>query len=434
MAEDWRTTFAARMLTAEDAAKKVKSGDKVGVSGYLSDPTALVNALVNRADELSDVEIIHGMTPGDAPYVQPGMETHFIHNSMYMGGVVRPRRDAGHPVKFTPVFFHEWPHAIRRGFFHYDVAFIAVSMPEADGTCSFGIDCSYSAAIAEAARTVIVQVSSTMPRTGGYRFNLSEADFIVEAESPLYPLTLPAPSEVEMQIGRHIATLIPDGATIQCGIGGIPNAVLEALKSKNDLGVHSEMLTEKMKELVELGVITGKNKSMHVGKLIATNLSLGSLDYYHWTDRNPLIELYPVDYVNDLETIRRQSMQISINSAVEVDLQGQANAEMVRGRQYSGIGGQLDFFRGVRACPTGKSFLALPSTGSKGKISKIVSGLKPGTPVTSTRNDFDYLVTEYGVARMFCKSLRERAEQLIAIAHPDFRDQLREEMKEVGIR
>ena len=434
MSMDWRTTFAGKIVKADEAAQKVRSGDKVWVSHFLSEPCALVTALMNRAADLEAVEIMHGMTPGSALCVQPGMEKSFIHSSLHLGGAVLSRRNEGHPVRFVPLFFHELPTAMRRGRLAIDVAMVSVSLPDAEGHCSFGLDCAYSAALLDMARIAIVQVNPELPNLGGASFNLRDADWIVEAASPLYSSPQLAPSEIERRIGAHIAAMVEDGATVQCCANSLGTAALDAMRDKNDLGVHSEQLTEKMMELVKLGVINGRMKSLHVGKLVATGLGLGSAEWYRWADRNPQIELYPVDYVNDPAVIGRQTRQVAIQTGLEVDLLGQVNAEMSAGRQVSGIGGTLDFFRGVRRSVGGKSFIALPSTTADGTASRILAGLRPGTAVTVTRNDIDYVVTEYGVASLHCYTNLERIEQLVNIAHPDFRDQLRAQAREMRLR
>lgn len=433
MGLDWRQIFENKIVSAKEAVSHIKSGDRVAFGCYMSEPPSLVAALVARSEELKDVEIVHGSSPGPGAYVQPGMEQHFRHNSLYLGGVPRQRRDEGHPVDFTPVFFHQWPKVFREGPLLLDAIICSVTLPDENGDCSFGVDCSYNEPALRFAKLKVVQVNKNMPRTGGAKVNLRDVDFIVEEEAPVYAFDMPVATDIEIQIGENVASLIPDGATLQVGHGGLPNSVLEALRTKNDLGVHSEMLTEKMMNLAIEGVITGKNKSMHVGKIVTTNM-FGSRKFYDWIDNNPMVEVYPVDYVNDPFIIGRQTLMHSVNSAIEVDLQGQVNAEMVNGKQFSGIGGQLDYFRGARRSPGGKSIIAISSTAGKGKFSRIVAGLKPGTCITTTRHDIDYIVTEYGVAQIWGKSIRERVEQLINIAHPDFRDQIREEAKKLNIR
>ena len=427
---DWREIYAHKLVSADEAVSHIRSGDQIGFGCYLAEAPALVAALVRRAPLLKDVEIRHPMSPGPGGYVQPGMESHFHHTTFYIGNEPYRRRRDGHPIDFMSSFFHEWPRSIKSGKFGtYDAAMVCLSEPDENGYCSYGLDCSYNPALLRHSRMVMVQINKNLPRTGGYKFHLGEADFIVEEDAPLYPVSIPPASEEETKIGNFVASLIPDGATIQCGIGGIPNSALEALKVKNDLGIHSEMMTEKMMELTDLGVITGKNKSMHVGKLVLTNVCPGSQAYFEWMDQNPKMELYPVNYVNDPVIIGRQRLMCSVNSAVEADLLGQLNSEMVRGEQFSGIGGQLDFFRGVRRSEGGISILAMPATRGNGKFSSIVAGLMPGTCVTTSRHDVDYIVTEYGIAHMYMESAQERAEQLISIAHPAFRDELTQAMK-----
>ncbi|MDU4962569.1 MAG: acetyl-CoA hydrolase/transferase C-terminal domain-containing protein [Sporomusaceae bacterium] len=428
---DWRNRFRHKLVTAGEAVKAIKSGDRVVIAHACGEPQALVAALVARAPELTAVEIVHMVAMGPAKYAQPGMEQSFRHNALFVGGSTR-KAVAERRADYTPCFFSEVPRLFRGGLLPVDAALIQVTPPDADGYCSFGVSVDYTREAAQAAKTVIAQMNRKLPRTGGARIPLAELDYIVEQDEPLLELTPPAIGETEERIGRHIASLIPDGATLQMGIGAIPDAALLFLKDKRDLGIHSEMFSDGVVALAEAGVITNNKKAINTGKFMATFL-MGSRKLYDFIDNNPAVELQPVDYINDPCVIGKHAHMIAINSALQVDLMGQVNAETIGGRQFSGIGGQVDFIRGAARSEGGKSIIALPATAAGGKLSRIVCRLERGAAVSTTRNDVHYVVTEYGIAQLRGKSLRQRAQALIAISHPAFRDDLEKEAAAEGL-
>jgi 4-hydroxybutyrate CoA-transferase len=359
---------------------------------------------------------------GKAGYAQPGMEEHFRHNAIFVGGTTRDAVASGRG-DFTPCFFSEVPKLFRTSL-PVDVALIQVTPPDEHGYCSFGVSNDYTKPAAECAKLVIAEVNDQMPRTMGDCFiHISEIDYVVESSHPVIELKPARIGEVERAIGENCASLIEDGATLQLGIGAIPDAVLLFLRDKKDLGIHSEMISDGVVELVEAGVITNKAKTIHPGKIVVTFL-MGTKKLYDFANNNAMLEMYPVDYVNDPTVIMKNSKMVSINSCVQVDLMGQVASESVGLKQISGVGGQLDFVRGSNMCKDGKSIIAMPATAAKGTVSKIVPLLDEGAAVTTSRNDVDYVVTEFGIAHLKGKNLRERARALINIAHPNFREGL----------
>lgn len=420
--EKWKDLYKNKIVTAEQALKTVKSGDRVVIGHACGEPPALVTALVERAPELRDVEIVHMVAMGPAKYAQPGMEASFRHNALFVGGSTRKAVEEKR-ADYTPCFFSEIPRLFREGFLPVNVVLLQVTPPDADGFCSYGVSVDYTQPATECAPVVICQMNSRMPRTGGARIHLDKMTYIVEKDEPLIELNPPKIGDIEKQIGEHVASLIPDGATLQLGIGAIPDAVLLFLGNKKDLGIHSEMFSDGVVFLAESGVITNQKKTINAGKFIATFL-MGTRKLYDFVDNNPAVTMLSVDQVNDPCIIGQHASMISINSALQVDLMGQVNAEMIGSRQFSGIGGQVDFVRGASRSNGGKSIIALPSTASGGKISRIAVDLDAGSAVSTSRNDVHYVVTEYGVAELRGKSLRGRARALIAIAHPDFRASL----------
>lgn len=428
---NWKDNFLERIVTPEQAVRHIKSGDRVVVGHACGEPSALIEALVNRAPELEGVEIVHMVAMGPAKYAQPGMEKSFRHNALFIGASTRKAYEDKR-ADFTPCFFSEIPRLFRDNILPVDVALIQVTPPDEQGYCSYGISVDYTQAAAECAKLVIAQVNSSMPRTGGAKIHLREIDVIVKKNEPLIELKMPKVGEVERAIGEHVAELVQDGATLQLGIGGIPDAVLLFLKGKKDLGIHSEMFSDGVVALAEAGVITNRKKTLNPGKFIAAFL-MGTRKLYDFVNNNPRVELHPVDYVNDPYVIGQHEMMISINSALQIDLMGQVNAEMIGPRQFSAVGGQVDYVRGTSRSLKGKSIIALPSLASGGKISRITCELDRGAAVTTSRNDVHYVVTEYGAVDLRGKSLRRRAEALISVAHPDFRLSLRDEAKEKGI-
>jgi len=325
---------------------------------------------------------------------------------------------------FTPCFFSEVPRLFKRGILPVDVMLLQVTPPDEQGFCSYGLSGDYTQAATEAARIVIAQMNSNLPHTGGIKIHVDALTCIVKCDSPIVELPPPEITDVELRIGEHIASLVPDGATLQLGIGGIPAAALVSLTKKKDLGIHSEMFSDGVVDLAEAGVITNRKKTINRGKFIVTFL-MGTGKLYRFVHNNPAVELHPVDYVNDPCVIGQHENMVSINSAIQVDLTGEVNAEMIGRVQFSGVGGQVDFVRGAGRSMGGKSIIALPSTAAGGKISRIVCDLDPGACVTTSRNDVHYVITEFGIADLRGKTLEQRAEALIAIAHPDFREMLR---------
>jgi 4-hydroxybutyrate CoA-transferase len=427
----WRNVYKGRIVSAERAVQNIKSGDRVVVGHACGEPAAVVEAMVARVAELRNVEIVHMVAMGPAKYAQPGMEQSFRHNALFVGGSTRKAVEEKR-ADYTPCFFSEIPRLFRNRILPVNVALIQITPPDDAGFCSYGVSVDYTKVAAESADVVIAQMNSLLPRTGGARIHLDAINYIVEADRPVIELAPPAIGDEERAIGENVARLIPDGATLQLGIGAIPDAVLLFLKDKKDLGIHSEMFSDGVVVLAENGVVTNRKKTINTGKFIATFL-MGTKKLYDFVHNNPDVELHPVDYINDPYIIGQHENMVSINSALQVDLMGQVNAEMIGSRQFSGIGGQVDFVRGASRSPGGKSIIALPSTAAGGKISRIRCELDRGAAVSTSRNDVHYVVTECGIAELRGKSLRERAKALIAVSHPAFRDQLAAEAREKGM-
>ena len=413
------------------ALKQVKDGDRVVVGHACGEPPTLVDALVARAPELKNVEIVHMVAMGPAKYAQPGMEGSFRHNSLFVGAATRKAVSEGRALH-TPCFFSEIPRLFSWKILPVDVTLMQVTPPDEDGWCSLGVSVDYTLASASSDRVTIAQMNRLMPRTIGGRIHLDEIDCIVEKDEPIIELKPPAIGDKEKAIGENVAKLIEDGSTLQLGIGAIPDAVLLFLKDKKDLGIHSEMFSDGVVALAESGVVTNRMKTINPGKFIVTFL-MGTRKLYDFVNNNPNVLMRPVDYTNDPFIIGQHEKMISINSALQVDMMGQVNAEMIGRNQFSGVGGQLDFVRGASRSKGGKSIIALPSTASGGKVSRIVCELDRGSAVTTSRNDVHFIVTEYGVAELRGKSIRDRARALIAIAHPEFRDHLTKQASETGI-
>jgi acetyl-CoA hydrolase len=409
--------------SAADAVKVVRSGQRVYIGGGCGVPMVLAGELARRAPELRDVEIIHILTAGTSSWVTPEASSAFRDNSLFIGPNVRAAVQQG-PADFTPVFLSEIPRLFREGHLPIDVALIAVSPPDSHGYCSYGVEVGVTTPAVECARVVIAEINPRMPRVWGNSFiHVSQIDYCVEVDYPLPELRQGEPAPVYSRIGHHIADLIDNGSTLQMGIGAIPNAVLDYLGDKRDLGVHSEMFSDGIIDLVQRGVITGARKTLLPGKLVA-GFVLGTERIYRFVHNNPIIEMRTTDFTNDPFTISRNDKMVAINAALQVDLTGQVCADSIGTRFYSGVGGQADFIRGAARSKGGKPIIALPSTALSGTVSRIVSTLEPGAGVTTSRNDVHYIVTEYGVAYLFGKTVRQRAEALIAIAHPDFRAEL----------
>jgi 4-hydroxybutyrate CoA-transferase len=411
-----------RYVTAEEAVSAIRSGDRVFVHTAAAAPQRLVRALADRAPELRDVELVHLHTEGPAPYAAAGMGESFRTRALFVGANVREAVASGE-ADYVPVFLSEVPGLFRTGAIPLDVALVHVSPPDAHGLCSLGVSVAASQAAVRAARTVIAQVNPNMPRTHGDGIlPIDRIDFAVEVDDPLPEIRPANPTDVERAIGRHCAELIEDGATLQAGIGAIPDAVLAALTGHRDLGLHTEMFSDGVLDLVAAGALNGTKKRVHPEKLVAAFV-MGTRRLYDFVDDNPRVVLLGADYVNDTAVIRRNPRVTAINSAIEVDLTGQIAADAIGTRQYSGVGGQMDFIRGATLSPGGRPIIALPSQTSRGE-SRIVPLLKPGASVVTTRAHVRFIVTEYGSADLYGRSLRERALALIEIAHPDHREAL----------
>ena len=420
----WRDYYQQHLTTAEDAVKRIRSGDRVVVQHACGEPSFLLDAMVANAGAYENVEIVHMVAKGECAYCAPEMAAHFRHNSLFVGPTSKNAVAEGRG-DFTPCYFSEVP-----GFFAsvlpVDVALVTVTPPDENGKCSLGVSVDYTLAAVRHAKTVIAQVNARMPFTHGPSVvDVSDIDRFVVHDAPIIPLALPKIGPVEEAIGKNVASLIRDGDTLQLGIGAIPDAVLKFLKDKKDLGIHSEMFSDGVVELAEAGVITNAQKTLHPGKYVATFL-MGTQRLYDFVDRNPDVYMAPVDYVNDPFVIAQNENMVSINSCVQVDLMGQVASESIGLTQISGTGGQVDFIRGSARSRGGRAIIAMPST-VKGKISKIVPLLDSGAAVTTCRCDVDYVVTEYGVAHLKEHTLRDRARALIEIAHPDFRPELKAE-------
>lgn len=430
---DWKEKYADKIYTAAQAVAKVESGEKIIFGDWVSEPPALVEALVNRADELKGVEIIHGMSPGPNAYVAPEYQGIFHHTSLFIGPKTRKAYAEKRIDYIGGTTFSRWPDLFAKNpDLNPHWAFIQVSEPDEDGMCSFGNACCFSEPAARTADRIIAQINPKMPTLGGKKISLDKIDYIVPAESGLYTIGRAEIDARTQTIADYVAELVEDGATIQLGIGALPDAIARNLMDKKDLGVHSETLTEAMMELVQAGVINNSKKTLNPGICIGAQAA-GSEKFYEFIDHHPLFAVYPVDYVNNPYVVGQNYKQTSINSCMEVDLKGQVNSETVGGRQYSGIGGQLDHVRGAQLSEGGKSILALNSTAKQDTISKIVPYFAPGNVTTISRYDVHYIVTEYGVADLKYKTERQRALALISIAHPKFRDELKFKAAEMGI-
>lgn len=425
---NWIDQYKKKIVSLEEAVSVVKSGDRIFISGNAATPTLLAGGLARRKDELNDVEVNHILLLGEDPLSEPGMEKHFRHNSLFVGAADRAAIAEGRS-DYVPVHLSEVPNLFIDKIIPLDVALVQLCPPDEHGFMSFGAECAASKAAAESAKVVVAQVNDRMPRTLGDVFiHFSKVHKVVECSEPLKTLKEGASSELERRIAAHITNLVEDGSTLQLGIGGIPDAVLALLDGKKDLGIHTEMVSDGVMKAIERGIITNQKKTLHPGKVIATFV-LGTDTLYRYVDNNPLFEMHPCQYTNNPFVISQNAKMVAINSAIEVDITGQVCADSIGTRIYSGFGGQVDFIRGAGYSKGGKPIIALPATTKDGKISRLVPQLKLGAGVVTTRADVHYVVTEFGVASLHGKSLRQRAEALISIAHPDFQEELERSLR-----
>jgi acetyl-CoA hydrolase len=425
----WLDNYKSKLTNAKEAVKCIKSNDTVFVHSCCAVPALLIDALVERKDELENVTLCHILTIGEAPYSAPGMEKHFRHKAFFIGANVRKSVNEGRS-DFIPVFLSEVPRLFYSGLVPVDVALLQVSPPDEHGFCSYGAAIEAAKPAAECAKIVVALINKQMPRTLGDCFiHVSKINYCVECDTPLneYKQSKEAANEKEEEvfkkIGQNIADIIENESTLQLGIGAIPDAVLASLDGKKDLGIHTVMFADGIIKLVETGIITNAKKSLHKGKMIASFV-LGTQKLFDFIHNNPFIEFHPCDYVNDPAVVAKNNKMIAINSALQVDLTGQVCADSIGTKLFSGFGGQLDFMRGASKSIGGKPIIALPSSAKNDTLSRITTMLIPGSGVTTTRGDIHYVVTEYGVAYLYGKTVRERTRALINIAHPNFKDEL----------
>jgi 4-hydroxybutyrate CoA-transferase len=412
-----------RIVDAAEAVAGIRSGQQIYVHCAAAAPEILLEALVARAPELEDVKIIHFHLEGPGPHLAPEMAGHFFHRALFIGPNARQAVNEGR-AEYIPAFLSDSPSFFQRGILPLDAVLINVSVPDRHGYCSLGTSVIAMPSAIRAASTVIAQINRSMPRTLGDCFvHVDDIDLGVEVDMPPYAVPLPPIGDVEQRIGECVAELVPDGATIQMGIGAIPSAVGKALTDKRDLGIHTEMLTDVVLDLVESGVVTGARKEINAGRVVATFM-LGTQRLYDWANDNPVIEMRRAEYTNDTAVIRRFRRMVAINSAIEVDLTGQVCADSIGSRLYSGVGGQMDFIRGAALAEEGRAIIALPATAAGGTVSRIVAYLQRGAGVVTTRAHVQTVVTEWGIAELHGRSIPERARSLIAISDPRFRDEL----------
>ncbi|HEV7200397.1 MAG TPA: acetyl-CoA hydrolase/transferase C-terminal domain-containing protein [Candidatus Limnocylindria bacterium] len=412
-----------RAVLPRRAVAEIRDGHTIYIHGGAATPTALLTALAERGPKLKGVTTVGLHLEGPCPHLAPELAGHIRHRALFIGPTARDAVNEGR-ADYVPIFLSDIPLLISRGILSLDCAFINVSPPDAHGYCSLGPSVDATLAAVRSARTVIAQINSAMPRTLGDSFvHVREIDLMVEVAQPPHEHPAAEIGETERQIGALVADLIPDGATLQLGIGSIPAAVGAALGDKTDLGIHTELFTDTVVDLVEAGVVTGAAKEINTGKIVSSFV-LGTPRLYRFIDNNPMVEMRPVDYTNDTAVIRRFRKMVAINSAIEVDLSGQVVADSIGRRLYSGVGGQMDFIRGAALAEEGRAIIALPSTAAGGAVSRITASLQPGAGVVTTRAHVRTVVTEWGVAELFGRSLAERAHALIQIAHPAFRDEL----------
>ncbi len=431
---EWLSRYETKIVTAEESVQVLKSGHRVFVTGNCSVPQTVMEALNTRALELDNISLIQVLTIGKADYVRPELMGHIRVNSLFISANVREAVNDGR-ADFTPVFLSEIPGLFKSGRLPIDVALIQVSPPDKNGYCSYGVEVGVTKTAAESAKIVIAEVNPHMPRTLGDSFiHVSKIDYVVEVDYMLPEVQMADSSEEQEAIANHLAAVIPDGATLQMGIGGIPDAVLQKLRNHRHLGVHTELFSDGVVDLVEAGVLTNERKTFHPGKILA-GFIIGTQRLYDFVDDNPIVELHPTEYINDPFNIARNDRMVSINSAIQVDLTGQVCADSIGTKFYSGVGGQVDFVRGAARSKGGMPIIAFPSTAKDGEISRIVPTLTPGSGVITSRNDVHYIATEYGVVDLYGRTVAERARLLVSIAHPKFRAELAEAAEKLyGIR
>jgi acyl-CoA hydrolase len=418
------------IVSPAEAVSGIRSGQAVYLQCAAATPSVLLDALVARAPELENVRMVHLHCEGPGPHLAPEMAGHFRHRALFIGPNARAAVNEGR-ADYVPVFLSDVPRLFETGVLPLDAVFVNATPPDSHGFCSLGTSVEAMHAAIRAAKTVIVQFNSAMPRTLGESFiHVSDIDLAIEVDVPPYEHAVGEISAIERRIGEYVADLVPNEATLQLGIGAIPAATALALIDKRDLGIHTEMFTDPVVDLVEAGVITGMAKERNRGKIVTAFL-MGSARLYRFVDDNPMVEMRQVDFTNDTHVIRSFSRMTAINSAIEVDVTGQVVADSVGKRFYSGVGGQMDFIRGAALASEGRAIIALPATAGDGKFSRIVTSIKEGAGVVTTRAHVRTIVTEYGVAELFGKSVHERCEALIQIAHPDFRDQLRADARRI---
>lgn len=428
---DWRQEYRHKLVsTPDEAVQLVESGDRVFFQQGHCEARSLLAALMRRREELKDVWLHAHKHWGPADYCKPGMEGHFKSSSNFLGDTNRRDAQAGR-VEYLPMYYYE-TDAFYRTEFRPDVFFLMLSAPDETGRCSFGLGADYSVACAQSARKVIVQINPSMPWTCGSYFDLKDAAAILEWDEPIVEISMGTPGALEEQMARYIAPLIHDGDCLQLGIGGVPDALLAYLKDKRDLGIHSELFSDGVVDLCRAGVITNRRKNYNQGKLVA-NFLLGSRKLFDFVDHNPDVLMLPVGITNDPREIAKNDNMVSINSCLQIDLFGQVNSETINGKEYGGIGGQVDFVRGARMSKGGRSILTVKSTAKQDTLSNIVCTLPPQTVVTTSRYDVQYVCSEYGIVNLHGKMVQERAQALIGLAHPKFRDGLRKQAKEAGI-
>ncbi len=421
---DWKEIYKNKLTTAQEAVRQIKSGDRVVVGHACGSPEILLKAMVDNKEAYENVEIVHMVSMGPSEYCLPENSAHFIHNSLFAGATSRKAIHEGRAI-FTASHFSQIPRLFTEKILPVDVTLCMLSAPDEHGYCSFGISVDYTKPAAESSRIVIAEVTPHMPRTLGNAFiHVSDIDYIVESDSRPIEMQPPKIGSIDEAIGGYCAELIRDGDCLQLGIGAVPDSMLGFLNDKRDLGIHTEMFSDGVVDLANNGVITCARKNFHPNKMVAT-FFMGTEKLYRFIHNNPKVEMFTVDYTNNPAIIARNDNMVSINSSLQIDLTGQAASESIGYKQFSATGGQADFVRGAAWSKGGRSIITFHSTAAKGKLSRIVSRLDEGAIVTTTRTDVHYIVTEYGIADMRGKSVHQRAEALINIAHPDFRSDLR---------